>query len=51
MTLKDALYISLTGYGPCSQFTMAEWLQARELFRGNQEKAMSQIHRGKRVNV
>ena len=43
MTLKEAMNISLSGYGPCSQHTLAEWLHARDIFRRNQEAAMKQI--------
>ena len=43
MSLKTAAYISMTGYGPCSQFTLKEWLYARDLFRANQTKALSEI--------
>ena len=44
MTLKEAAYISLTGYGPCSQFTLAEWLHARELHRKNEKTIMTQLN-------
>ncbi len=44
MTLKEAMSISLSGYGPCSQHTLADWLQARDIFRKNQEAAMRQIN-------
>jgi len=47
MTLKEALDITLSGYGPCSQHTLAEWLQARDLYRGNQESALRTIPRVK----
>ena len=44
MDLKKAMYISLKGYGPCSDFTLAEWLEARDLFRANQKAAMAQVN-------
>jgi hypothetical protein len=44
MTLREACYISLTGYGPCSQFTLKEWLEAREFFRANQAAALAQLN-------
>lgn len=43
MTLKEAAYISLSGYGPTSMFTLAEWLEARDLFRKNQKAAYREI--------
>ena len=43
MTLKQSLDITLSGYGPCSKHTLAEWLQARDLFRGNQPAALRTI--------
>jgi len=43
MNLRQAMNISLSGYGPCSQHTLAEWLHARDIFRRNQEAAMKQI--------
>jgi hypothetical protein len=43
LTLKRALYITFTGYGPCSDFTLAEWLEARDFFRANQEVALKSI--------
>jgi hypothetical protein len=44
MTLKEAAYITVTGYGPCSQFTLEDWLHARELFRKNQKAALAQLN-------
>ena len=44
MSLKDALYISTSGYGPCSTFTLAEWFEARDMFRNNQAKAFKSIN-------
>ena len=41
MTLRESVYITLTGYGPCSQFTLAEWLHAREMFRNNERAALT----------
>ena len=41
--LKRAAYIALSGYGPCSMFTLKEWLEARDLFRANQDKAYTEI--------
>jgi hypothetical protein len=43
MTLKEAAYIALSGYGPCTLHTLEEWLHARALFRANQKAAMQQI--------
>jgi len=43
MTLKEAMYISLRGYGPTSPFTLATWLEANELFRNNREKALKLV--------
>ena len=43
MSLKQAAYITLSGYGPCSTFTLKEWLEARDLFRSNQAKAFAEI--------
>ncbi len=28
-------YIRNTGYGPCSDFTLAEWLEAKSFFAAN----------------
>jgi len=39
MDLKEAMYISLKGYGPESMYTLEDWLKARALFRANQEAA------------
>jgi len=44
MNLRQAMNITLTGYGPGSQFTLAEWLHARELFRKNEKAAMAQVN-------
>ena len=44
MTIKRAAYIALSGYGPCSLFTLAEWLEARDLYRKNEKTAMAQIN-------
>jgi len=44
MTLKEAAGIALTGYGPCSQHTLAEWLQARDMYRSNQISALKQLN-------
>jgi hypothetical protein len=49
MTLRESAYITITGYGPCSQFTLAEWLHARDLFRKNQKAALAQINLPKEV--
>ena len=43
MTLKEALNITLSGYGPCSHYTLAEWLEARDLYRSNQSAALKVI--------
>jgi len=44
MSLRDAMYISLRGYGPESPYTLATWLEARDKFRQNEKAAMQQIH-------
>jgi hypothetical protein len=49
MTLKEAAYITVSGYGPNSNHTLEEWLYARDLFRKNQKAALSQISIPKEV--
>ena len=44
MTLKEAMNISLSGYGPTSMHTLAEWLEARDMFRKNEGAAMKLIN-------
>ncbi len=44
ISLRDAMYISLRGYGPESPYTLATWLEARDKFRQNEKAAMQQIH-------
>ena len=44
MDLKRIAYIALTGYGPCSDFTLAEWLEARDLYRSNQTKILNSLN-------
>ena len=44
MTLREATNIALTGYGPCAQFTLEEWLHARDMYRNNQSAALKQLH-------
>jgi hypothetical protein len=51
MTLKEAVYITYTGYGPCSQFTLEEWLHARELFRKNEKAALRQLNLPKNIQI
>ena len=35
---KRAVYIYYTGYGPCSDFTLAEWFEARDFVNDNKSK-------------
>ena len=28
-------YIRASGYGPCSQFTLAEWFEAKDFYKAN----------------
>ena len=44
MNLRQAMYISNYGYGPCSPFSLAEWLHAREMYRKNQEGAQKAVN-------
>ena len=32
---KRMYYIRNTGYGPCSQFTLREWLEAKDFYKDN----------------
>ena len=50
MNLKEALYITLTGYGPCATFTLKTWLEARDRLSGNSRKAAVISTLGKRAN-
>ena len=42
-TLREIAYIAVSGYGPTSQYTLAEWLEARDIFRANQAKALREV--------
>ena len=44
MTLRESMNITLSGYGPCSTHTLAEWLMARDMYRKNQVAAEKQIN-------
>ena len=37
-SLAYIAYVALSGYGPTSQFTLAEWLEARRLYRSDPKK-------------
>ena len=43
MNIREAMFISLKGYGPTSMYTLEDWLKARDLFRANQEAAYKLI--------
>ena len=44
MDLKRAAYIAVSGYSSHNEWTLAEWFEARDLFRENQEEALQRIH-------
>ena len=44
MTLTRAMYISSYGYGPSSPFSLAEWLQARGVYRKHQAAAQKTVN-------
>ena len=41
--LKRIGYIYASGYGPNSDFTLAEWFEARELYHKHKEKILMTI--------
>ena len=42
--LKEAAHIAVSGYGPCSYWTLEEWLHCRELFRKNEKAALTAVN-------